>query len=185
MKFFKKHIAIISTSLFVMGLYAAPPSPGPGPSSPGGGNPPAPGPETPPDSRPPRPLPPSPKDPAHMLYYRGSRTAEENLPLTINQVKAKRVGPDLVDIEIVFNQSINPRSVKHSRITIDGLELSQTIRFWFNRKGDTVKFMLESKNDSLELGIKRVRAFDGSVISPVQMSVQVSEDAETTSGGKE
>lgn len=90
-----------------------------------------------------------------------------------------------MDIEIVFNQSINPRSVKNSRITIDGLELSQTVRFWFNKKGDTVKFMLESKNDSLELGIKRVRAFDGSVISPVQMLVQVSEDAETTSGGKE
>lgn len=159
------------------GLFAAPSAPvapATGASAPVAGNPPphGPGPGTPPPQHP-RPLPPSPKDPDNMLYYRGNRTAQEDLPLTVNQVKVSRVGVDQVDVEIVFNQSINPRSVKTHRITIDGSELPQNVSFWFNKKGDTVKFMLASEKDSFELGIKGIRAFNGTVMSPTLITVQV------------
>lgn len=159
------------------GLFAAPSAPAvpaTGASAPAAGNPPphGPGQGTPPPQHP-RPLPPSPKDPDNMLYYRGNRTAQEDLPLTVNQVKVSRVGAAQVDVEIVFNQSINPRSVKTHRITIDGSELPQNISFWFNKKGDTVKFMLASEKDSLELGIKGIRAFNGTVMSPTMITVQV------------
>lgn len=169
MKFFKKRIVIISASLLMMSLFAAPLA-----AEANGGNPPPPGPATPPPPGPPRPLPPSPKDPDNMLYYRGSRTAQEELPLEINQIKVKRTGASMVDIEIVFNRSINPRTVKHHYITIDGIELPQVVRFWFNKKGDTVKFVLPSEKDSFEMGIKRIRAFDGTVMSPAVMTVEVS-----------
>ncbi len=159
------------------GLFAAPAAPAAGASAPAAGNPPpAPGPGpgngAPPPQHP-RPLPPSPKDPDNMLYYRGNRTAQEDLPLTVNQVKVSRVGAAQVDVEIVFNQSINPRSVKHYRITIDGNEVPQNVSFWFNKKGDTVKFMLASEKDSLEFGIKGIRAFNGTVMSPTLITVQV------------
>ncbi len=159
------------------GLFAAPAAPAAGASAPAAGNPPpAPGPgpgNGAPPPRPPRPLPPSPKDPDNMLYYRGNRTAQEDLPLTVNQVKVSRVGAAQVDVEIVFNQSINPRSVKTHRITIDGSELPQNVSIWFNKKGDTVKFMLALEKDSLELGIKGIRAFNGTVMSPTLITVQV------------
>lgn len=161
-----------------MGLYAAPAAPAAGVpaggSASGGGNPPPPGPGNPPPPGSPRPLPPSPKDPDNMLYYRGSRMTQEELPLEVNLVKAKKLGAGKVDVEIVFNQSINPRTVKHHYIAIDGLELPQTVRFWFNRKGDTVKFTLESEKDAFEMGLKRIRAFDGTVMSPAVMTVEVS-----------
>lgn len=177
MKFLKRQLLILLFSLLMAGLFAAPSAPAvpaTGASAPAAGNPPphGPGPGTPPPQHP-RPLPPSPKDPDNMLYYRGNRTAQEDLPLTVNQVKVSRVGVDQVDVEIVFNQSINPRSVKTHRITIDGSELPQNVSIWFNKKGDTVKFMLASEKDSLELGIKGIRAFNGTVMSPTLITVQV------------
>ncbi len=177
MKFFKRQLLILLFSLLMAGLFAAPSAPSApatGASAPAAGNPPphGPGPGTPPPPHP-RPLPPSPKDPDNMLYYRGNRTAQEDLPLTVNQVKVNRVGVDQVDVEIVFNQSINPRSVKTHRITIDGSELPQNVSIWFNKKGDTVKFMLASEKDSLEFGIKGIRAFNGTVMSPTLITVQV------------
>ncbi len=177
MKFFKRQLLILLFSLLMAGLFAAPSAPSApatGASAPAAGNPPphGPGPGTPPPPHP-RPLPPSPKDPDNMLYYRGNRTAQEDLPLTVNQVKVNRVGVDQVDVEIVFNQSINPRSVKPSRITIDGNEVPQNVRFCFNKKGDTVKFMLTSEKDSLELGIKGIRAFNGTVMKAALIDVQV------------
>lgn len=177
MKFFKRQLLILLFSLLMAGLFAAPAAPAAGASAPAAGNPPpAPGPGpgngAPPPQHP-RPLPPSPKDPDNMLYYRGNRTAQEDLPLTLNQVKVSRAGAAQVDVEIVFNQSINPRSVKHSRITIDGNEVPQNVSFWFNKKGDTVKFMLASEKDSLEFGIKGIRAFNGTVMSPTLITVQV------------
>ncbi len=177
MKFFKRQLLILLFSLLMAGLFAAPAAPAAGASAPAAGNPPpAPGPgpgNGAPPPRPPRPLPPSPKDPDNMLYYRGNRTAQEDLPLTVNQVKISRVGPSVVDVEIAFNQSINPRSVKPSRITIDGNEVPQNVRFCFNKKGDTVKFMLTSEKDSLELGIKGIRAFNGTVMKAALIDVQV------------
>lgn len=170
----------------MVGLYAGPgasAAPAAGAPGSGAGNPPPP-PGSPPP-KPPRPMPPSPKDPDNMLYYRGSRTAQEDLPLTINQVKARRVGADSVDIELVFSQSINPRTVKHCNITIDGLELSQTVRFCFNKKGDTLKFTLTSENDSFKLGIKRVRAFNGTIMSPAELSVEVQAAEEDSACEKE
>ena len=179
MKLLKRQLLILLFSLLMAGLFAAPSAPAApatGASAPAAGNPPPhgpePGPGTPPPQHP-RPLPPSPKDPDNMLYYRGNRTAQEDLPLTVNQVKVSRAGATQVDVEIVFNQSINPRSVKHSRITIDGNEVPQNVSFWFNKKGDTVKFMLASEKDSLEMGIKGIRAFNGTVMKPTLITVQV------------
>lgn len=177
MKFLKRQLLILLFSLLMAGLFAAPSAPAApatGASAPAAGNPPphGSGQGTPPPQYP-RPLPPSPKDPDNMLYYRGNRTAQEDLPLTVNQVKVSRVGAAQVDVEIVFNQSINPRSVKTHRITIDGSELPQNVSIWFNKKGDTVKFMLASEKDSLELGIKGIRAFNGTVMSPTLITVQV------------
>ena len=169
------------------GLFAAPAAPAAGASAPAAGNPPpapAPGPgpgNGAPPSRPPHPLPPSPKDPDNMLYYRGSRTTQEEQPLIVNQIKAERMGPAIVDIEIAFNQSINPRTVKHHFITVDGIELPKAVRFWFNKKGDTIKFILTSEKDSFEMGIKCIRAFNGTLMNPAVISVEVAAVAEDDS----
>ena len=123
MKLLKRQLLILLFSLLMAGLFAAPAAPAAGASAPAAGNPPpAPGPEPgngAPPPRPLRPLPPSPKDPDNMLYYRGSRTTQEEQPLIVNQIKAERIGPATVDIEIAFNQSINPRSVRPEKILIN------------------------------------------------------------------
>ena len=182
MKFFKRQLLILLFSLLMAGLFAAPAAPAAGASAPAAGNPPpAPGPgpgNGAPPPRPPRPLPPSPKNPDNMLYYRGSRTTQEEQPLIVNQIKAERIGPATVDIEIAFNQSINPRTIKPHFITVDGLEIPKAVRFWFNKKGDTVKFTLPSEKESFKIEIKCIRAFDGTLMNPAVISVEVAKAAE-------
>ena len=159
-------------------LMAAPgsgPEPGSGPAEARGpeDNMPPPGP--PPSTNPP-PAPPSPKNPDSMMYYRGTRTVQQTIPLNISQVKASRSTEESLDLEIIFNQSINPRSVKNTCITINGEELPENTKFAFNKKGDTIKVSVTVQNNSFELGLQKIRAFDGRLITPIKISVEVLEE---------
>ena len=179
MSLFKRFAFIITVSLFMAALAAAPgPAPGTGPvtgSKGPEGNPPPPG---PPPSKNPPPAPPSPKNPDSMMYYRGMRTAQQDIPLSITQTKASRVSFDKVELEIIFNQSINPRSVKNTCITINGEELPKSTKFAFNKKGDTIKFEAEVQSNFCELALQKIRSFDGRLISPVKLSLEIQEEKE-------
>ncbi len=115
-----------------------------------------------------------PKDESKILKYRGNRTYIENLPLKVNQIKCSRFDERTVCIEILFNQSINPRSFKKEAFFIDNNSLPEFCRFAFNRRGDTIKFVVPVNSQTFKLKIQNVRSFSGNVIEPVEMLVEVS-----------
>ena len=134
--------------------------------------PPAESPETFPENM--QPLPP--KDSEHIFYYRGNRAYSENLPLEIYQINCQRLDENKVIIELVFNQSINPRSINQNSLLIDNNTLPDGIRFSFNKKGDRIKIEVSLSGDTFDLKIQNVRAFDGTLIEPVEMIAQIDQD---------
>ena len=131
-------------------------------------------PPTPPYQHPhPHPKGPPPKNPDKILKYRGTRTYNENLPLKIIQTKCAHKENEMVYLEIIFNQSINPRSVKPYNILINNKPLSPGVRFAFSKKGDRIKIILPMKVNSFKLKVLEVKSFGGAVIDPIELLVEV------------
>lgn len=177
----KRYILIFSLifTCFLLFAQGAPQGggmgPGPGTGGPGAPGVPAPGPENPGEpGQFPHPLPPPPpKDSDKSMKYRGNRTYTDNLPLRINQTECIRRDDEFVSLSIVFNQSINPRSVKPGTILINNKSLPPYTRIAFNKKGDTIKIFFPTNSDMYKLKISKIRSFDGSEIDPVELLIEV------------
>lgn len=116
--------------------------------------------------------------PDEILYYRGSRTLSDGSPLLVTQIKSTKADDLAINLEITFNQSINPKSVNHTSIFIDGKPLPDETRFSFNKKGDTIKLTLSSKKgepikDSFTLRVQNISSFDGTDMDPADIQVEV------------
>ena len=144
---------------------------------PGGGGAPggsAPG-STPPGNNPPGNFPPPlpPKDPDNIIKYRGSRTYSENIPLKIVHTKCSRKEGELVCLEILFNQSINPRSVKPTSILINNNPVLPPVRLMFSKKGDSIKMLIPMNSTTFKMKVSKIRSFDNTWIDPVELLVEV------------
>lgn len=119
--------------------------------------------------QPPRP----PKDADKIFYYRGNRTYYEDLPLKVSFVRGIRTDNGDVILMIVFNQSVNPRSVKAESFFLEDEEFPEDIRFSFNKKGDTIRVILPDCEEEFTITVQDVLAFNGECIEPVELLVKV------------
>ena len=99
-------------------------------------------------------------------------------PFLVTQVKSTKADDSSISLEITFNQSINPKSVNHTSIFVDGKPLPDGTRFSFNKKGDTIKLTVSSKNGetangAFTLQIQNISSFDGTGIDPVDIQFEV------------
>ena len=117
------------------------------------------------------PLPP--RDQDNIINFRGNRTYTENLPLKINQTRCERKADDVVCVEIIFNQTINPRSLHRDSFFINNAPLPLGTRFTFNKKGNTIKILVLTGGNSFKLKVQKICSFDGSVIEPVEILAEV------------
>ena len=125
---------------------------------------------------PPPPLPP--KDSEKIFYYRGNRTYSEELPLKINFIKCMRDEDGTIIIMVFFNQTVNPRSVNNECFLIDDNELSENIRFSFNKKGDTIRVTIpldedEENDEEFRFTVQDVCGINGVCIEPVELLAKV------------
>lgn len=117
--------------------------------------------------------PPPPMDHDNIINYRGSRTYNETLPLKVTQVKCNRIAESLVCVEVFFNQSINPRSVKPNSLIINNSQLPFGTRFTFNKKGNTIKIKVYTTGDSFKLRVQDIRSFNGFLVEPIEILTEV------------
>ncbi|MBO4639269.1 MAG: hypothetical protein J5710_05880 [Treponema sp.] len=120
---------------------------------------------------PPPPLPP--KDADKIFYYRGNRTYSEELPLKVNFIRCMRGENGEIILMIVFNQSVNPRSVKNESFLIDDTELPANIRFSFNKKGDTIRVVIPQDDEEFRVTVQDVSTFSGAELEPVEIIAKV------------
>ena len=118
---------------------------------------------------PPRP----PMDSDNIINYRGSRTYSEELPLKVTLVKTQRIADDLVCVEVLFNQSINPRSVRPNSFIINNTQLPLGTRFTFNKKGNTIKLMVYTTGNTFKLRVQDIKSFNGFLVEPIEMLTEV------------
>lgn len=109
----------------------------------------------------------------NLMYYRGARTISDNEPLIINRAECKKDGEKTATLEIIFNQSINPKSVNHTSFFIDGKQLPDGTRFSFNKKGDTIKITIPVGNNSFTLSAQGIISYDGTQMEPAEIQIDV------------
>ena len=133
-----------------------------------------------PEGETPKALPPPlpPKDSEKIFYYRGNRTYSEELPLKINFIKCMRDEDGTIIIMVFFNQTVNPRSVNNECFLIDDNELSENIRFSFNKKGDTIRVTIpqdenEDADEEFVITVQDVCGINGVCIEPVELLAKV------------
>ena len=119
-----------------------------------------------------------PRDSKHIYYYRGNRTYSESQPLEVFRINCERLDENTISFVLIFNQSINPRSINQDTFFIDDNPLPENIRFSFNKKGDRIKFEVPFGEDSFEFEIRELQAFNGTLIEPVEMIIQIEEEEE-------
>ncbi len=170
MRFLSRKSVLFGLLILSFSLLNAQGMPG---GNPPGGQPPA-GPHPPAGNENPGNFPPPPpKDPENIINYRGNRTYSENLPLKIIQTKCTRKEGELVFIEIFFNQSINPRSVKPASILINNTPVLPPARFMFSKKGNSLKLLIPMNSNSFKMKVTKIRSFDNTLIEPVELLVEV------------
>lgn len=114
-----------------------------------------------------------PKDADKFFYYRGNRTYSEELPLEVKFIRCLRGEGEQIILMIMFNQSVNPRSINHESFLIDDTELPENIRFSFNRKGDTIRMIIIQEEEEFIVTVQNVSTFTGECIEPVELLAKV------------
>ena len=128
------------------------------------------------DDKPMAPPPPRPpKDADKIYYYRGNRTYSEELPLQVSFIRCIRGEDGTIIVMVIFNQSVNPRTVNHESFLIDDEELPENIRFSFNRKGDTIRVIIPEGEEEFRITVQDICAFNGVCIEPVELLARVEE----------
>ena len=112
------------------------------------------------------------KNPDNIMHYRGTRVYDENLPFEISHIKCVRLDDNVIGIDIVFNQSINPHTIGPDSILINGVPLPKGIRFAFNRRGDTIKMVIIQKEKSFKLLIQNMSSFNGKELEAAERLVE-------------
>ena len=120
-----------------------------------------------------RKIPPLPRDPENIIKYRGHRAYTDNQPLKVSQISCERKANDLVFVVIIFNQSVDPRSVHHDSFNVNNSPLPLGTRFTYNKMGNKVRLLVPVTTDSFKIKIQDIRSFDGSEIEPVEILAEV------------
>ena len=115
-----------------------------------------------------------------ILYYRGNRTLAEQGNFSVQNIKTERTAKNEVSVEIVFSQCVNPRSFSENSILVDGKAISEKTNFSFNKKGDTIKITIPTKNKNFDLTVQGVESFEGTEIEPI-----IIKNVSDESGGKQ
>jgi len=121
------------------------------------------------------PPPEPPKRMENIMHYRGQRMYLDPAPLQIWQARCFHIDEKTLIIEILFNQTINPRTIGRESILVGGEVLPEGTRFSFNKKGDTIRIVYISENDDITLSVQNIFSFNGKAVEPVEMMLQVDE----------
>ena len=76
-------------------------------------------------------------------------------------VRAERLENGLLRVDIVFNCGLDPRSVFAENIFLDGKPLDKNTHFFFNKRGNLVRFFAFSQKERVLIRAEKIKSFDG------------------------
>ena len=109
---------------------------------------------------------------SEILYYRGSRILSKNDEFLLQDVKTVRLNPYEINLELTFNQSINPLTFSTDSILLNGESISTETKFAFNKKGDTIRIAVPVRNENFNLTITALKSYDGTPLEPVSVEIK-------------
>lgn len=109
----------------------------------------------------------------YFINYRGIRKPITQQDLQISNIDAQMIDHKTLRMDISFNQSINPRTVKPDNIKINGKALLPKTRFIFNKKGDCVRFFAVVSEKSVTMNLSDIESYAGSLIDPYEIQMEI------------
>ncbi len=69
-------------------------------------------------------------------------------------------------VDLIFNAGIDPRTMNNSCVLINGKPLQQNTKFFFNKRGNIIRFELNNVKDSFSILIQHINSFNGIKMLP-------------------
>lgn len=104
-----------------------------------------------------------------IINYRGTRKILIDEDLKVSRIKTETGSNGTATFEIFFNQEINPQSFTSSNLKINGKTADNDVKFFFSRKGDSVKIQIPAQDKDFSLSLSGIEAFDGEKVSELQL----------------
>ena len=92
--------------------------------------------------------------------YRGKRTDRNPKDFKLMFIRTSKSYRDVFDIDIFFNQGIDPRSANSENILINSNPLSENVPLYFSKDGSMIRITLRCEN-GCELELKGITSFLG------------------------
>ena len=101
-----------------------------------------------------------------IINYRGNRKVVSNSAISLTSYSFNNT-EERIEIELNFNQSVNPKSITKDNILIDGEKITQKCKISFNKNSDSVKIFIDGKSlaDVKEIEMLNVASIDGGKIN--------------------
>lgn len=118
---------------------------------------------------------PSKNPPSQIMNYRGMRTVAVREPLKVLDTRILDSKNNKVQMEIKFNQSVNPLSIEKSSIILNDSPVTNAAKIAFNQKGDMLTLTLpaelvnKSEIESAKLKLLNVQTYDGKFVKELEI----------------
>ncbi len=110
------------------------------------------------------------KHPRSFLNYRGQRLSPNmnHGPKNFKLVGIRTSSPDggKLTVDLIFSSGIDPRTMDNTCILINGKPLSPMTMFFFNKRGNIIRFELTDFREPFSIQIQNITSFNGIKMFP-------------------
>lgn len=118
---------------------------------------------------------PSKNPPSQVMNYRGMRTAAVSAPLKVLNTSVSTGKDNNLQLEIKFNQTVNPLSITRKSILINEEPAANSVKITFNKKGDLMILSFaadsisRSELENFSVKLLSVETYDGKYIKELEI----------------
>jgi hypothetical protein len=108
--------------------------------------------------------------PKQSMGYHGMRISNENVEFALVSAEMTRIGDGKVQIDFMFNQGVDPRSVNGKSVKLDGKVLPmEDTKFLFSKDGKTMRLSMSVTEGNFSVTLENIVSFSGVSLKKVEI----------------
>ena len=109
-------------------------------------------------------------EPKQSMGYHGMRVANDSVEFNLVSTKMERVGEGKVQIDFLFDQGVDPRSVNGKTVKLNnGVLPMDDTKFLFSKDGKTLLLSMPVKDGSFSVTLEDIVSFSGVSLKKVEI----------------
>lgn len=95
------------------------------------------------------------------VNFRGKREPKETGEFCLLEVKSSRLDSDFVQVELFFNQTVDPQSVSSATYFINQKKIKPAANAEFSRDGKKVRLKFNITDSSINFEVQGIKSYNG------------------------